>query len=160
MDTNDLWLLAPERQQLAQGAEEARAWEGVVPSSAERLFAEHLLQLRHRRRVELASVRLSFFGPILGLVVVLSFLGTAAWLVSDGHGVEGTFLGTVDIASLAAVFALGIQTRHRSVLQPTHHDGRRGVPVQSGPEPGQPDGRSSGGMQPPNEVRARHRSSR
>lgn len=96
-----------------QGPEEADAWEKVVPGSAEQLFTEYRLQLSHRRRVELASVRLTFFGPILGLIVVLSFLGTAAWLISEGYGIEGTFLGTVDIASLAAVFVLGLQSKPR-----------------------------------------------
>jgi hypothetical protein len=75
------------------------------------LLREYQVQLDHRRRIELAYVRLAFFGPILGFIVVLSFLGTAAWLIYEGHGIEGTFLGTVDIASLAAVFVLGLQQR-------------------------------------------------
>jgi hypothetical protein len=38
---------------------------------------------------------------------VLAFLGTSAWLIYKGFGIEGTILGTVDIASLATVFVLG-----------------------------------------------------
>jgi hypothetical protein len=75
------------------------------------LLKDYHDQLVHRRRIEQAYVKLAFFGPILGFIVVLSFLGTAAWLIYEGRGVEGTCLGTVDIASLAAVFVLGLQGR-------------------------------------------------
>jgi hypothetical protein len=95
----------------SQGPGIAKAWERLVPGSAELLLRDYHDHLIHRRRIERAYVRLAFFGPILGLIVVLSFLGTAAWLIYEGHGVEGTFLGTVDIASLAAVFVLGMQGR-------------------------------------------------
>ena len=97
--------------EFAQGPDAAREWEGLVPGSAKELLAEYRAQLKHRRRIEQAYVRLAFFGPVLGFIVVLSFLGTAAWLIYEGHGVEGTFLGTVDIASLAAVFVLGLQQK-------------------------------------------------
>jgi hypothetical protein len=97
-----------------QGPGIAQAWERLVPGSAEMLLRDYHDQLLHRRRIEQAYVRLAFFGPVLGLIVVLCFLGTAAWLIYEGHGVEGTFLGTVDIASLAAVFALGRQGRFTS----------------------------------------------
>ena len=89
----------------------AKAWERLVPGSAELLLRDYHDQLIHRARIERAYVRLAFFGPILGFVVVLAFLGTAAWLIYEGRGVEGTCLGTVDIASLAAVFVLGLQGR-------------------------------------------------
>jgi hypothetical protein len=87
--------------------DEVKAWGEVAPGGAGILFSEYISQLHHRRRMESASVTLGFVGPVLGLVVVIAFLGTAAWLIDKGHGVEGTFLGTVDIASLAAVFVLG-----------------------------------------------------
>lgn len=87
--------------------EEVKAWDEVAPGGAKILFEEYVRQLHHRRRMETASTVLAFLGPALGFVVVLAFLGTAAWLIDRGFGIEGTFLGTVDIASLAAVFALG-----------------------------------------------------
>ena len=62
---------------------------------------------------------LSFYGPALGFLVVLAFLGVAGWLISRGFGVEGTVLGSVDIASLAAVFALG---RQKIEQQPSVND--------------------------------------
>lgn len=90
-----------------QSAEDMKEWENLVPGSAGRLFDEYLLQLRHRRRLDISDVILSFFGPSLGFLVVLAFLGVAAWLINRGFGFEGTVLGSVDIVSLAAVFAIG-----------------------------------------------------
>jgi hypothetical protein len=66
--------------------------------------------------------------------VVLSFLGTAAWLISDGWGIEGTFLGTVDIASLAAVFVLGRQAEERPALRVKNRERREQPQLQSEPE--------------------------
>ena len=85
----------------------AKAWNDVVDGGADKIFDQYVSQLRHRRRIESATIALAFFGPMLGFAVVISFLGTAAWLINRGYGVEGTFLGTVDIASLAAVFVFG-----------------------------------------------------
>jgi hypothetical protein len=96
---------APES--FSSAPQDAKAWDDVVAGGAEKIFDQYVRQLRHRRRIESATLALAFFGPILGFVVVISFLGTAAWLINRGYGIEGTFLGTVDIASLAAVFALG-----------------------------------------------------
>jgi hypothetical protein len=36
-------------------------------------------------------------GQWLRLVIALAFLGVAAWLISGGHEVAGTILGSVDI---------------------------------------------------------------
>ncbi len=107
----DDYVHAPLMARDSTGPEIARAWEELVPGSAGLLLHDYHDQLVHKRRIERAYVRLAFFGPILGFIVVLSFLGTAAWLIYEGHGIEGTFLGTVDIASLAAVFVLGLQQR-------------------------------------------------
>lgn len=90
-----------------QTPEDMEAWEKLVPGSAGKLFEEYICQLQHRRKLDKADVTLSFYGPALGFIVVLAFLGVAAWLISRGFGIEGTVLGSVDIASLAAVFAVG-----------------------------------------------------
>jgi hypothetical protein len=71
------------------------------------LKAEFLAQLKVKRRAENARINLAYIGPIFGLLVVLSFLGVSAWLINGGHNVAGTFLGVVDIVSLAGVFVLG-----------------------------------------------------
>jgi hypothetical protein len=90
-----------------QSASNMQAWEDLVPGSASRLFDEYILQLRHRRRIDSSDAVLAFFGPVLGFLVVLAFLGTAAWLIHTGFRIEGTVLGSVDIVSLAAVFVVG-----------------------------------------------------
>jgi hypothetical protein len=42
----------------------------------------------------------AFFGPELGLVVALAFLGSiAAWLIYSGFAAAGTVLGSADIVS-------------------------------------------------------------
>jgi hypothetical protein len=92
-----------------QTPEDMEAWEKLVPGSANKLFDEYICQLQHRRKLDKADMILSFYGPALGFVIVLAFLGVAGWLISAGFGIEGTVLGSVDIASLAAVFAIGKQ---------------------------------------------------
>ena len=71
------------------------------------LKAEVLALIRVRRRAENAKVNLAYLGPILGFIVVLSFLGVSAWLINNGHNTAGSLLGVVDIVSLASVFVLG-----------------------------------------------------
>lgn len=90
-----------------QTPKDMEAWEKLVPGSASKLFEEYICQLQHRRELDKTDMRLSFYGPALGFIVVLAFLGVAAWLINSGFGLEGTVLGSVDIASLAAVFAIG-----------------------------------------------------
>jgi hypothetical protein len=71
------------------------------------LKTEFLELLKVKRRAENAKITLAYLGPVFGLIVVLSFLGVSAWLINGGHNVAGTFLGVVDIVSLAGVFVLG-----------------------------------------------------
>ena len=105
-----------------QTPEDMEAWEKLVPGSANKLFDEYICQLQHRRKLDRADMVLSFYGPALGFVIVLAFLGVAGWLISSGFGIEGTVLGSVDIASLAAVFAIGKQRSEtqRSVDEVAH----------------------------------------
>jgi hypothetical protein len=86
---------------------EVKKWDELSPGASEQLFQEYLLQLRHQRRMQAAKMALAFFGPILGFLIALSFLGISAWLIHQGHGLEGTALGVIDIVGLAGVFALG-----------------------------------------------------
>lgn len=66
-----------------------------------------LALIQVRRRAENARITLAYLGPVLGFIVVLSFLGVSAWLINGDHDIAGTFLGVVDIVSLAGVFVLG-----------------------------------------------------
>lgn len=99
--------------------QQVKKWDTAVEGGAELVFTEYLRQLRHRRRIETAKVALAFFGPVLGFLVVLAFLGTAGWLINGKHEIAGTFLGVVDIVSLAGVFVLGERvTRTRRPKDP------------------------------------------
>lgn len=89
---------------------EVKKWDELSPGASEQLFQEYLRQLRHQRRMQTARMALAFFGPFLGFLISLSFLGIAAWLIHNGHGLEGTALGVIDIVGLAGVFALGRRT--------------------------------------------------
>ena len=104
-----------------QTPEDMEAWEKLAPGSANKLFEEYICQLQHRRKIDKADMTLSFYGPALGFIIVLAFLGVAGWLISTGFGIEGTVLGSVDITSLAAVFAIGKQLNQtqRSMDQDT-----------------------------------------
>jgi hypothetical protein len=86
---------------------EVEKWNAVLAGSGDKLFTEYVCQLRHQRRLETAKVALAFYGPLLGFLVVIGFLVTAGWLIHSGHAVAGTFLGVIDIVSLAGVFVLG-----------------------------------------------------
>ncbi len=45
-----------------------------------------------------------------GLIVALAFLGVSGWLISDGHELAGSILGTVDLVALVTVFVIGRKT--------------------------------------------------
>jgi hypothetical protein len=101
-------------QENVQGFKEAQAWERVVSGSAEKLRDSYFAQLKHRRRIETAQVVIDFLTAGLGLVVVLTSLFTAAWLILRGHSVEGTILGIVDLVGFfLAVFASQRHLGHR-----------------------------------------------
>jgi hypothetical protein len=89
---------------------EVKKWDELSPGAGSQLLGELLCQLRHQRRMRAANMILSFYGPFLGFAIAIAFLAVAGWLIHEGHGVEGTFLGVVDIVSLASVFALGRRT--------------------------------------------------
>jgi hypothetical protein len=76
-------------------------------ASPPEIKAEVLALIQVRRRAENARITLAYLGPVLGFIVVLSFLGVSAWLINGDHDIAGTFLGVVDIVSLAGVFVLG-----------------------------------------------------
>lgn len=106
-----------------QAPEDMKAWENLVPGSANKLFEEYICQLQHRRKVNTVDMIFAFYGPALGFIIVLVFLSAAVWLINKGFSVEGTVLGSVDIASLAAVFAIGNRSiRGRQTLNDTAVD--------------------------------------
>lgn len=75
-------------------------------------------QLDHRHDVETRMVkglnRRADVGLAMAFVLAIGLLGGAMWLISEGHGVEGTTIAAIDLVGLAAVFIYG---RHDQVRQ-------------------------------------------
>ncbi len=85
-----------------------RDYETVLPGVANRLVVQMEANGSHRRYMDKATLFLrqgrSYLGLGAGLFVVLKFLDVSYRLVTAGHEVAGTVLGTVDLVALAAVF--------------------------------------------------------
>ena len=58
-------------------------------------MAEHEQRWRHRTQR---------IAQISALIIALSFLAAATYLISSGHDAAGTILGSVDLVSLVTVF--------------------------------------------------------
>lgn len=56
----------------------------------------------NRREADLNSRGLNY-----GVIVTLAFLAACVFLISSGHGVEGTILGVIFILALVTVFVVG-----------------------------------------------------
>ena len=83
------------------------AYGKINPGFPERIFALTESSLVHRQEMDRGRSRRSTIGLFAGVVIALSFLGVAAWLINGGHGVFGTILGSVDLVALVSVFVLG-----------------------------------------------------
>ncbi|MCY4103088.1 MAG: DUF2335 domain-containing protein [bacterium] len=83
------------------------AYGDINPGFPERIFALTESSLAHRQAMDRGRSRRSTVGLVAGVVIALSFLGVAAWLINGGHGVFGTILGSVDLVALVSVFVLG-----------------------------------------------------
>lgn len=96
-------------------------YEAVLPGSAERLFKRMEKQSDHRMEMESIVVRgganRSWAGLVAGVVVAITFLVVSAILISQGHEVAGTILGTVDLVALVTVFVHGERSKNRQLGQ-------------------------------------------
>ena len=83
-------------------------YEKALPGLANRLVSQMEANGAHRRYMDKVTLLLrqgrSYLGLGAGLFVVLRFLDVSYRLVTAGHEVAGTVLGTVDLVALAAVF--------------------------------------------------------
>lgn len=80
-----------------------------MEGSASELIEEWRMNLAHRRRVENRLSYLTYYGAALGFLIGLAFVGATVYLVTSGHPVSGTILGTVDLAALISVFVFGVR---------------------------------------------------
>jgi uncharacterized membrane protein len=101
--------------------EQLRSYEEVLPGSADRILSMAERQANHRQDLERTTVeggnRRSWWGLWIGGGIVLAVLALSGVLISEGHGLEGTVLGSVDLASLAGVFVYGRSQQRKERVQ-------------------------------------------
>ena len=83
------------------------AYGEINPGFPDRIFALTESSLAHRQAMDRGRSWRSTVGLVAGVIIALTFLGVAAWLINSGHGVFGTILGSVDLVALVSVFVLG-----------------------------------------------------
>ena len=96
-------------------ANELRQLDDLVPGSAEHVLTMIETQQAHRQNIEktilYGDVKRSNWGLACGLVVCMTFLITSYALIVQGYRVEGTILGTIDLAALVGTFIYGTRSR-------------------------------------------------
>ena len=111
-----------------------RAYEDVLPGSADRILKMAEDQAHHRQGLEKTAVdggsRRSWWGLFLGFAISVVFIGASLWLVLKGHAVAGTVLGSLDLVALASVFVIGRSDQRRERVQ---KDAASHVPLPSLP---------------------------
>ena len=92
-----------------------RGYEEIVPGAAERIINLLEKQSTHRMGLEDFTVKADASranrGLFAGVAVTLSFGVGAVYLIASGHDIAGTFLGTIDLASLVGTFIYGTKSR-------------------------------------------------
>jgi len=101
--------------------EQLRAYEEVLPGSADRILKMAENQADHRQTIEKVAVsggnRRSWWGLWTGFAISVIALGLSATLVLKGHDWAGLSLGTIDIVALASVFVTGRRAQGRERVQ-------------------------------------------
>jgi uncharacterized membrane protein len=86
-------------------------YDAVVPGAAKIIISQFTKQSDHRMGLESTALKWEIIranaGLIMGGIVALAFLGVAAFLIYNDHDWAGAALGTVDLASIAAIFVIG-----------------------------------------------------
>lgn len=118
-------------------AQQAAAWEQVLPGSADRILKMAEEQQKHRHHLERTSVegaaRRAWWGLWLGFVISLVVLGIGTGIILSGHTWEGTTIMGVDVVALAGVFVYGRreQRKERETKDAQSH----GIPSSPGGAP-------------------------
>ena len=98
-------------------------YNDALPNGAERVVAMAERQSAHRiemeNRHQSGEHLRSILGSTYGLVVALALIVGSVWLISLGHELSGTILGTIDIVALVSVFVYGTERRRRERLERT-----------------------------------------
>lgn len=102
-------------------ASEIRAYEEILPGSADRILRMAEDQAHHRQGLEKTAVdggsRRSWWGLFLGFGISVIVIAASVLLVLKGHTVAGTVLGSADLVTLATVFVIGQSGQRRERIK-------------------------------------------
>lgn len=102
-------------------AEQIRAYEEVLPGSADRILAMAERQQEHRQNLERVTVNeatnRSWWGLRLGFVIALVVIGVGAGAIFTGHALAGFGVIIAEAAALAGVFVVGRVEQRRERVE-------------------------------------------
>jgi uncharacterized membrane protein len=86
-------------------------YEATLRGAADRILRMAEKQQDHSvymdKRVTRQEFSLGITGLVFAFVLALAVLAASVWLISEGKGVEGTVLATLDLVALATAFIVG-----------------------------------------------------
>lgn len=116
-------------------AEQMRAYEDVLPGSADRILRMAERQQDHRHDLERMTVKeatnRSWWGLRLGFVITVLVVGVGAATILTGHSAVGLALVLADLAVLAGVFVYGRVEQRKERVEKD----RQTRAISTGPQP-------------------------
>lgn len=92
-----------------------REFDAVDPGRAGKLMQLAEDQTRHRMALEKSVIRSDIYKSWAGLgsafVITMTSLGLGAYLILNGHPIEGSIFGGASIAGVVSAFIYGTATR-------------------------------------------------
>ena len=101
--------------------DQLKAYENIVPGSADRIIKMAENQAEHRQEIEKVAVKggnsRSWWGLWLGFSIAVIALAASVVLVLTGHSPAGITIAGIDIVGLAAVFVYGKSDQRKERVQ-------------------------------------------
>jgi uncharacterized membrane protein len=94
--------------------EDLKKYDAAHPGLGRQIIEMVQEEQRHLHYVERAEVSLTRRGQLFGFIIAISFLVVSAVLVTLGHTVAGTVIGSVDLVALTTVFVAGRRSQDNS----------------------------------------------
>lgn len=104
-DRRTEWLVAGVFDKLVEQA--IAGYDRIIGLDLSEVAVDGSLALAHQRLLQNRESRLIMLGPALGFFVTMAFLAATVYLITHGHAVAGTVLGTLDLVALVSVFVFG-----------------------------------------------------
>lgn len=83
------------------------AYGSISPDLVSRIVDIADDERAHRHRMDRLRSRRASMGLAAGFAIAVLFLAVSAWLINDGHGVEGAVLGSFNVVALVTLFVVG-----------------------------------------------------